>query len=122
MKCVKCNGELKTEWFKTSYLIHCHHCDSIFNINNRNTVLKVSEPLSSFHNSNMDNVSTTVIPEFKVGEIVTCVDSRNKYFLEYGEVIKLDHMHIRIKFNTKIGKSILWMPECIVSKVPEEWL
>jgi len=119
MKCQDCDAEIKSEWFKDSYLVHCHECGCVFNTKKPNsTTIKVFEPLSSFNFSELNNVSETTIPNYSVGDLVTCIDSKNENFLEFGEVIKLDHMHVRIKFE----KMNIWMPDNIVTKVPEEWI
>lgn len=111
MNCPECGIEVENTWFKDSYIVHCHNCNTVFHIEYKN-IIKIKE----FNPREVDlNVS---LPSFENQDIVICTDTRHQKFLEYGMVTNSDHMHVRIQFNDYL----IWMPKLVIEKVPEEWL
>jgi hypothetical protein len=92
----------------------CLECKYVFKID-RPGKIKIYEqqPLDQ-----MPTIDPTFRSRFEIDEIVACSDPRHPLFLEFGKIVKIEHIHIRVEFFN--GKTI-WMSDQIIEKVPEEW-
>lgn len=111
MNCEFCEKEISTKSFKNSYIICCEHCNYIFSLKGPGHLVAI--------NHEYEPPDTTIdCPDIDENTKVILVDSRNKFFLEFGTVCDNDLLHVRVDFNgTKI-----WVPKNSVNKVPKEWL
>jgi hypothetical protein len=115
MNCIECGKILTNKCFKSTYLIHCKKCGSIYNladINGPKTSICEKETIADILNIEM------ITSNFEVSQRIICIDPKNQMFLEYGIVTAIEPLFIKIKFKN----TALWMPKRIIQKIPEEWL
>jgi hypothetical protein len=109
MYCPYCRYDNKESEITSEYLIfNCSNCGNIYRYKNVNDIeiFSVGVP---FHNFN-----DVILPNFKIGDCVMCVDTKHPLFLKDGFVKELDHLHARILFK---GNKLIWMNQNIIAKM-----
>ena len=117
-KCPNCGSDLHFDKKGTGLVFKeftiCFECKHAFRRDKPGKIkIYEQQPLDQ-----METIDKDFVSDYSSGDIVACSDSRHQLFLEFGEVVKTEHIHVRVKFF--IGKTI-WMTDPIIEKVPEEW-
>ncbi|KKK57843.1 hypothetical protein LCGC14_3050400 [marine sediment metagenome] len=69
-----------------------------------------------------DIEESIIIPPIVEGTYIYINNKEHEFFLERGTIIKRDHIHYRIKFNSKdhrINNKCVWVPSHWVMVMPE---
>jgi hypothetical protein len=115
MICPLCNGQLESVIEATGMRPqYCPHCDKIW-VGDDETIQ--NESLSTKGKQEVE------IPKLAVETVVYVTNREHDFFLEIGVIIKKDHKHYRVQFNSqnpKINKKLLWMPEHWIAAMPQE--
>lgn len=109
MICPHCNHDNESLITIQNLLIfNCKNCDSVYYLPIRdNEIISVGIPWYNTH--------SVVLPDFKLGDSIMCVDNKHPLFLQDGFVKELDHLHARILFK---GNKLIWMNQNIIARLP----
>jgi hypothetical protein len=113
MYCPYCKhfNEKESEVTSEHIIFNCSNCGNIYRFNHS---LATSDDICSvgvpFH-----NFLEVILPNFKIGDSVMCVDTKHPLFLKDGFVKELDHLHARILFK---GNKLIWMNQNVIAKIP----
>jgi len=112
MKCPYCEGIIGPKSFKNSYILCCEHCQYIYSLSGPGHLIAKTWEDDRPVSTGIDS------PDFEIDDLLICVDSKHKMFLDYGTVLSNDLLHVRIDFKgTKT-----WMDKNAMQEIPQEWL
>lgn len=94
--------------FDGVYAYHCGSCNNLFTVSGDEEVSRIC--------NTKDDRSKLEIPNFQLGDRVMLVDTKHKFFLQTGMVIKLSHKFIRIRFDDK-EHTVIWMPALVIARM-----